>query len=111
MALGVQRLEVRGAAEQALILGERTLDLTVLRQHAGAVHHPEAFGGLALGHQEIADAVLGHEARGLLRQRAPQVLAGVHLSLACARGVRRSFRCSPVTGSAPALLSRARAWP
>jgi len=81
VALRVQRLEVRGAAEEALVLGQRALDLTVLRQHGGAVHHPEALGGLALGHQEIADAVLGHEARGFLGQRAPQVLAAGRVSL------------------------------
>ena len=42
-----------------------------------AVGDAEALGRLALGGQEIADAVLGHDARGFLRERAAQVLGAL----------------------------------
>ena len=73
--LRMQRREVRFAAEQSLVLGERALDLAVLRQQCRAIGDPEALGRLALGDQEIAYAVLGHDARGFLRQRAPDIVA------------------------------------
>ena len=68
-----QRLDVIVAAEQPLVLGQRLLDLGIARQHR-AVDDAEALGGLALGEQEVAHAVLGHHPRRLLRQRASQVL-------------------------------------
>jgi hypothetical protein len=60
--------------EQALVLGERLLDLGVLRQH-GEVGDAEALRGLALGEAVILVAVLDHEARGLARDRLPDHLA------------------------------------
>ena len=77
----MQRREVRFPAEQPLVLRERLLDLAVLRQERGAIGYPEALGRLALGHQEVADAVLGHDARGFLRQRPAQVVAAGRVSL------------------------------
>ncbi len=71
-ALGMQGLGVRVAAEQPLVFHQRRFDFGVLGQH-GAVGDPEALGGLALGDQEVADAVLGHDPRGFLGERAPQV--------------------------------------
>src|SRR4029079_14789571 len=61
------------SSEQALILGERVLDLRVARED-GTVHDPEPFRGLALRGEEIPYTVLGHDARGFLRERATQVL-------------------------------------
>ena len=61
------------ATEQPVIFRERVFDLPVLRQHR-SVGNAEAFRRLALGGEEIADAMLGHDARGFLRERAPQVL-------------------------------------
>ena len=68
-----QGLTVLRAAEQPVILGQRILDLAVLGQHR-SVGNAEALGGLALGREEIADALLRHDARGFLRERAPQIL-------------------------------------
>src|SRR5688572_21748280 len=62
-----------GAAEQTLILRQRVFDLGVLRQHR-AVGDAEPLRGLALGGEEIADAVLRHDARGFLRQGPAQIL-------------------------------------
>ena len=81
-ALSVQRFRVRLAAEQALVFGESDLDFGILRQHGGAVRDAEAFRGFALGREEVADAVLGHDARGFLRQRTPQVLVPCRMFLA-----------------------------
>ena len=80
-ALRVQGLEVRGAAEEALVVGERLLDLAVLRQDGGALRDAEALGGLALGDEEVTHAVLGHDARRFLRQRAAQVIGARRVSL------------------------------
>ena len=52
--------------EQALVLGERFLDLGVLRQH-GEVGDAEALRGLALGEAVVLVPVLDHEPRGLAR--------------------------------------------
>ena len=52
--------------EQALVLGERLLDLGVLRQH-GEVGDAEALRGLALGEAVVLVPVLDHEPRGLAR--------------------------------------------
>ena len=65
---------MRVAAEQALVFRQRVLDLGVARQRA-VVGDAEALGGLALGGQEVVDAVLGHDARGFLREGAAQVFA------------------------------------
>ncbi len=54
--------------EQALMLGERFLDLGVLRQH-GEIGDSEAFRGLALGETVVLVAMLDHQARGLARDR------------------------------------------
>ena len=72
IALTRQRLTVLGAAEQPVVLGQRVFDLAVLRQHR-PVGDAEALGGLALGREEIPDAVFRHDARGFLRERTPQV--------------------------------------
>ncbi len=72
-ALRVQGFGVGVAAEQALVFHQGHFDLGVLRQHC-AVGDAVAFGGLALGDQEVADAVLGHDSGGFLREGVPQVL-------------------------------------
>ena len=72
-ALRRERFAVPRAAEQALVFGQRVFDLRVLRQHR-TVGDAEAFGRLALGGEEIADAVLRHDARRFLRERAAQIL-------------------------------------
>ena len=68
-------------AKEALVLGERPLDLAVLWQERRAIDHTETLGSLAFGHEEIADAVFGHDARSFLRQRAPQVVGARRVSL------------------------------
>jgi hypothetical protein len=73
-ALGGQGLAVFCATEQAVVFGERVLDLRILRQHR-TVGYAESLGGFALGGEEIADAVLRHDARRFLRQRAAQILS------------------------------------
>ena len=88
-ALSRQSLAVLGAAEQPVILGERVFDLAILRQHR-SIGNTETLGGLALGGEEIADAMLRHDPRGFLRERAPQVLGTWRQFL---HGVRRSGRC------------------
>ena len=91
---------MRFGGKKPLVLGERRLDLGVLRKHR-AVDDPEALGGLALGRQIIADPVFGHDPRGFLRQRQPQILAA-HRDVACSSSVRfapyfkRSDRSVPV---------------
>src|SRR5688572_25782731 len=60
------------AAEQPVVLGERVFNLAVLWEHR-AIGYAETLRGLALRGEEIPDAVFRHDARGLLRQRAPQI--------------------------------------
>jgi hypothetical protein len=96
-ALRAQAFDVRFAAEQALVVGERDLDLAVLRQHRRHVGHAEALGGLALGDEEILHAVLGHDARGLLRQCAPQIVAAGRMSPGSHRQKIGSPVCWPST--------------
>jgi hypothetical protein len=57
------------APEQSLMRAQGIFDLDVLRQHRDIVH-PEAIRRFALGLQEILNAVLGHDSRGLLRESA-----------------------------------------
>ena len=58
--------------EQSLILGQRLFDFGIARQRA-AIGDAEALGGLALGGQKVMDAMLRHDARRLLGERAAQI--------------------------------------
>ncbi|MGO9038613.1 MAG: hypothetical protein ACLQKH_11575 [Steroidobacteraceae bacterium] len=62
---------MRIAAEQALMLAQRSFDFDVFGQY-GDVVDAEPVGRLALGLQEIPYAVLGHDARGFPSQCAAQ---------------------------------------
>ncbi len=64
--ISVSSLACASGPEQALVLGERLLDLGVLRQH-GEVGDAEALRGLALGDAVVLVPVLDHEPRGLAR--------------------------------------------
>ena len=70
--LVTQRLRMRVGGEQALIFDQRRLDFGVFRQRR-AIGDAEALGRLALGQQVIVDAVLAHDARRFLRDRAAQL--------------------------------------
>src|SRR5688572_12182290 len=59
-------------AKQPVILGECVFYFAVLGEHR-AIGYTETLRGFALGREEIPDAVFRHDARGLLRQRAPQI--------------------------------------
>ena len=72
-ALLPQRMVVRIAVEQALVLAQGRLDFHVFRQH-GDIVDAQPVGRLALGLQEILDAVLGHDPRRFLGEGAAQVL-------------------------------------
>ena len=61
------------APEQALVRAQRGFDFDVFRQHRDIVH-AQAVRRLALGLQEILDAVFGHDARRLLGESAAQIL-------------------------------------
>ena len=71
----MQRFRMRVAAEQPLVFHQRFLDLDVLRQYRRPVRDSEPLRGLAFGYEKIPYAVFGHDARGFLCQRAPQVLS------------------------------------
>ncbi len=86
-ALLLQRMVMRIPAEQPLMGAQRRFDLDVLRQHRDIVH-AQAIRRLALGLQKILDAVLGHDARGFLRQRAAQILGSLR------KLFRHGFYCS-----------------
>jgi hypothetical protein len=70
----VQRLDVRLAAEQALVLGERVFDLDIPGQHRCDVRDAHALRRLALRDQKVPNTVLRHDSRSFLCQRAPQVV-------------------------------------
>ncbi len=70
---------MRVAAEQPLVGDQRFLDLGVAGQRA-FLGDAEALGGLALGGAEVLDAVLGHDARGLLGDGAAKVLVAEGLA-------------------------------
>jgi hypothetical protein len=72
-ALRLQSQLVAARVEQALILRQSVLDLGIARQGTG-IGNPETLGRLALGGQEIVDAVLDHDARRLLGERAAQIV-------------------------------------
>ena len=57
------------APEQALVRAQRIFYLDVLRQHCDIVY-AQTIRCLALRLQEIFNAVLGHDSRGLLRESA-----------------------------------------
>ena len=73
-------------AKQALVGLQRRLDLGVTGQQR-AVGNAETLGGLALGHAEVADAVLGHEPRGFLRDGGAQVIPARRRLLAHVSGL------------------------
>ena len=72
-ALFLQGVVMRIAAEQALMLAQRRLDFDVFGQH-GDIVDAQSVRRLALGLQEILDAVFGHDARRFLGQSAAQIL-------------------------------------
>ena len=57
--------------EQPLVRDHGRLDLGVARQYRG-VDDAESLGGLALGKQEVVDALFAHDARRLLRDGLSQ---------------------------------------
>ncbi|MGO9037809.1 MAG: hypothetical protein ACLPX1_17490 [Steroidobacteraceae bacterium] len=67
---------MRIAAEQALMLAQRSFDFDVFGQY-GDVVDAEPVGRFALGLPEIPYAVLGHDARRFLSQSAAQVLGAL----------------------------------
>ena len=60
------------ATEQTLIFLQGLFDLRVSRQN-GSIDYTESLGGLALGEEEIANAVLGHHPSGLLSERSAKI--------------------------------------
>ena len=111
LTLRVERLDMRLAAEQSLILAQGVFDFGVARQHR-PVDDAEAFGRLAFGEQKIAHAMLGHHARRFLREGAAQAevavdaesLARLQVRLADAREAVRAFGAS-LEGSGRSLES------
>src|SRR6185437_15656481 len=77
--LGVERFGVGIAAKQPLVFDERRLYLGVFRQYRGAVRDSQSLRRLFLRDKKVTDAVFGHDARGLLRQRAPQIVAAARM--------------------------------
>ena len=74
--LFLQGVIVGVTAEKPLMFPERRLDLDVLRQY-GDIVDPQPVGRLALGLQEIFDAVLGHDTRRFLGERSAQVFGAL----------------------------------
>ena len=65
-ALSQQLLRVLVATKQALMLDQCILYFAVAGQLT-LVEHAIAFGGFAFGSEKVANAVLGHQPRGFLR--------------------------------------------
>jgi len=99
-ALLRDRVRVLVRDEQPLVLDERRFDLGILRERR-VFADAEAFRRLALREQVVVHAVLEHDARGLLGERAAHVVA--------TNGAQSSHRRPPAMSRPQVALRSSRA--